>query len=268
MEHQVKSPIVLLTDFGNSDYYVAMMKGVIGSIAPDCGIIDLSHKIEPYNVGQAAFLLSVSHKYFPVGTIFVVVVDPQVGTSRKPIAVEADGQYYIGPDNGFASYVVEDSAAARAFTLSNKGLHLTTVSNTFHGRDVFAPVAAHLFNGISPDTVGEAIEPASLVRLAGNRRITERAEAMVGEVVIIDNYGNLITNIHSGALADGERDGSSITIETASRTIKGLKNTFGDVPKGELLAYTGSLGYLEIAVNGGNAAGLIDAFPGMKVFVK
>jgi len=259
--------IVLLTDFGDSDIYVGVMKGVIKTIHPRAEFVDITHNIEPQNVRQAAFALFNAYRYFPPGTIFLVVVDPGVGSTRKPIAVQASSHTFIAPDNGVLSYVLSELEGIRIVELSNAVYQLYPPSNTFHGRDIFAPAAAHIAVGTPLERLGPFVErifklPVPHLRLEGNR--------VSGQVIHIDHFGNVMTNI-------GRLDwltptqlrlepritelSTPMLMETAHATvaineqsITDFFQSYGLAPRGSAFALVDSNGNLEIAVNQGSAA--------------
>lgn len=255
--------IVLTTDFGTADAYVGVMKGVILGINPSASIIDLSHDVAPQNILQAAFILGTSHKFFPDGSIHVVVVDPGVGTHRRPLLLVTPTAQLLAPDNGVLSHMIAEHLKTypekagvvslpeplSAFHLNKSNYWLEPVSNTFHGRDVFAPVAAHLSLGVPPEEVGEPVEECSWLP---SPRPSIQGDAIVGEVIYIDRFGNLVTNIpEDGMLA------TTNSVEVKGRKIHGLSRTFHDdsyQASDGLLALVGSHGYLEIAVKDGSAA--------------
>ena len=268
--------IVLTTDFGSSDAYVGVMKGVILGINPNATIIDLTHEIAPQDLRQGAFVLGLNHSYFPLGAIHVTVVDPGVGTARKPIVLETPAATFIAPDNGLLSEVVKDYVAVDAWNFENQGTvalaaplkcwelansvyQRSPVSNTFHGRDIFAPAAAHLSLGVKPEGFGPAVHeviyrPLPEPFLVGN--------AVIGQVIYTDRFGNLITNISGSWLGEIVEAGDVVVVEIGSRRIDGLSRTFhdGDLASDgppdslPLVALVGSNGYLEVAVRDGNAA--------------
>ena len=237
--------LTLTTDFGTSDYYVGAMKGAARAIAPNARLIDISHQIPPQNVLAAAFVLSHAAREFPPGTVHLAVVDPGVGTMRRPIAVAAADQFWIGPDNGLFSFVLND---ARAHHIANKALFSSRPSHTFHGRDIFAPIAARLSAGLDLAEVGPPIcDPVILPEVAAHKS----AERIVGRIIHIDHFGNLVTNI---AAADLEPLGTAINIRLGNHALTGLSRTYGDVAEDTPLALIGSVDLLEISVNGGSAA--------------
>ena len=250
--------ITLTTDFGNKDHYVGSMKGVIYSINPDAIITDITHDIPAHDVFHAAFVLKNFVPYFPKETVHVVVVDPGVGTSRKPIAMEADGRFFVGPDNGVFSYVILGTDSSRAYEISNPKYFLPRVSYTFHGRDIFAPVAAHLSLGISIEDLGKRLLNPFALQITepeiGDREIS-------GEVIFEDTFGNLITNIPGGMVDSASR------LYVCDIVINGVSKSYSEAPEGELLAIIGSSGFLELSVNRGRASDLIKC-KSRKVYVR
>jgi Uncharacterized conserved protein len=246
----VKRIITLTTDFGLKDPYVGAMKGVILSINSDILITDITHEIPSYDVFKGAFALRNFYRYFPEGTIHVVVVDPGVGGRRKPIAVEADEGMFVGPDNGIFSFIYSESKTVKVVEISNPRYVLANVSSTFHGRDIFAPAAAHLSLGVPVDNLGEKV--ANPVKLP-IKEPEVRENEIIGEIIYTDNFGNLVSNIPDDLIKPGSR------IYVGKSIIKGTSKSYSDVPKGELLAIIGSSGFLEISVNQGRASEVIDA---------
>jgi len=246
--------ITLLTDFGTSDGYIGAMKGVILSINPNAIVVDISHEIQPQNIQQAAYVLDTVHPYYPESTIHVVVVDPGVGTERQAVILKTPRAFFIAPDNGVLSPVAEDRVETIAIT--NPDYWLSQVSTTFHGRDIFAPVAAHLSLGISPDRFGEII--SSLVTLANPQPEIEPNGTVIGQVIHIDHFGNLITNIKGDDLPQ-----TDFFVEIKSLVIHRLSSSYAEGDG--LLALVGSNGYLEIGVKNGNAAACLGAECGERV---
>ncbi|MFZ5758730.1 MAG: SAM hydrolase/SAM-dependent halogenase family protein [Thermodesulfobacteriota bacterium] len=248
----MKTPtITLTTDFGLSDEYVGVMKGVILSRCPTAVIVDITHQIRPQDIRRAALLLAATHRFFPVGTIHVVVVDPGVGTSRRIVLIEVTDQFFLLPDNGACSLLPAPQAA---WEVTEKHLFLQPVSPTFHGRDIFAPVAAALAGGLSAAHTGPAIDPAGLTRLALPTLHIE-ANELCGAVIDIDHFGNLITNIDRAsakAFSRGELD--RLTVTVGSQIIPTISLTYGSNKIGEAVALFGSRDLLEIGINRGNAA--------------
>jgi len=245
----LKAIITLTTDFGTKDHYVGAMKGVILGINPDVSVIDITHEVGKYNVTEAALKLSNFYSYFPQGTVHVVVVDPGVGGSRKPLVLESDGYYFIGPDNGVFSLLFRRDKEARAFEISNPDYMLENVSGTFHGREIFAPASAHISLGARPEDMGTAVsDPVELdypePELSGGE--------IRGRVIYADSFGNLVTNIPSLLIAPGSK------VYVGRFTIYRISNTYADVREGELVALAGSSGLLEISVNQGSASEVIN----------
>lgn len=240
--------ITLTTDFGQADGYVAAMKGVIFSICPQAQVVDISHGVQPQAVQEAAYLLAFAAPYFPPGTVHVAVVDPGVGTQRRAVAVHCGRALYVAPDNGVLHLALEQDPAREAVELLEPRFHRPEVSATFHGRDIFAPAAAHLACGADLHEMGPAIAATDLCPLPLARAEKEGASRWQARVLHIDRFGNLITNLRAGDAA------APLTLTAGGVRIEGLSRTFADVAVGELLAYAGSGGYLEIAVRQGSAA--------------
>ena len=238
---KMRALVTLLTDFGTLDGYVGAMKGVILSRAPDATLVDLTHDIPPHDVWSGAWALREAARSFPAGAIHVAVVDPGVGTARRPILVEHAGQVFVGPDNGVLSLA---SSGGRARHLDRSELHHPQVSRTFHGRDIFAAVAGHLAAGLPPADCGTPI--ADWLRLE-ELAPSSAANGVRGAVIHVDRFGNLVTNITT--LAAGAR----VEVEGGPSAVP-LRATFGDVAPGEWVAYLGSSGRLELAVREGSAA--------------
>ena len=245
---QRAAPIVTLTtDFGEGDYYVGAMKGVILGIAPEAQLVDISHQIPPQDVLAAAFVLRHAAREFPPGTVHIAVVDPGVGTRRRPLALQSRGHLWVGPDNGLFSFVF-DRADSRVHEIARADLGRPDLSSTFHGRDLFAPLAAHLCRGLDLADVGPPL--ADPVRLAESAPC-KSADRIAGHIVHIDGFGNLVSNIAAADLAPW---GSALRIRLGDYVLTELCRTYEDVESGAPLALIGSAGLLEIAVNGGNAA--------------
>jgi S-adenosylmethionine hydrolase len=254
--------ITLLTDFGTKDPYVAVMKGVIYRIVPDVIIVDITHEIQPGNIQQGSFVLSWVYAYFPPGTIHLAVVDPGVGTSRHGLIVQTENAFFVLPDNGLISEVIRRVPPVEIICLTEKQFWLNPVSNTFHGRDIFAPVAAHLASGVPPSMMGIQFQDITLLPsfLPG----ANPDGSIEGKVVYIDRFGNCITNIHRDLIAAREE----VTVDVCGRVIDHIVTTYGDAKKGELIALIGSGEYLEIATKDGNASLLFNISAGDKVVVR
>ncbi|MHB8645132.1 MAG: SAM hydrolase/SAM-dependent halogenase family protein [Thermomicrobiales bacterium] len=258
--------VTLTTDFGLRDSYVAQMKGMILRTALRVTIVDVTHAISRHSIVQAAFVIADLWRMYPDGTAHVVVVDPGVGTDRRPIALEVDGQYFVGPDNGLFSHVL---AAAEREGLSWRGVVLTNpdywrvrdISATFHGRDIFAPAAAHLVNGTHLPHLGDPLDHP--VRLA-LPSYEEAGGTIRGEIIYVDSFGNCVTNIPARILPPRA---PGVTVACGPLAALPLASTYGMVGEGEPLALIGSHGYLEIAVRLGNAASDIGLDTGTPVVV-
>ena len=242
--------ITLLTDFGTKDSYVAEMKGVILGICPSADIVDISHEVDKFSIRMGAYILASATRYFPKGTINVAVVDPGVGTRRRGLCVETAHGFYVGPDNGLLALATQNQGIKRTHVIRNHQFMLSNVSSTFHGRDVFAPVAAHLANGIKPSNLGPETKKILVPKFATVVRDRNR---VVGEVIHIDAFGNTVMNIAKREI--GTRTGRRLRFKTDAREIE-LKfyKTYGEVEPGEPLTLIGSHGFLEIAVNQGDAS--------------
>ena len=247
--------ITLTTDFGTSDTYVGIMKGVILSINPKAQIVDLTHAIPPQDIYEAAFSIYAARSYFPKGTIHIIVVDPGVGSDRQAIVSHIDNALFVCPDNGVLSYLLHSAENAGAHpidsvAIQNAAYYLPEVSNTFHGRDIFAPVAAHLSLDVPLDDIGPPVK--TLVRLP-IPKIDTSGDTLIGQIIKIDRFGNLITNISKGAFEAFLNDDVNYEIRVGSASLNRLHSAYADAEIGEPLAIMGSLALLEIAVNGGNA---------------
>jgi S-adenosyl-L-methionine hydrolase (adenosine-forming) len=240
--------ITLTTDFGYRDSFVGIMKGVIAGINPDAQVIDLTHGIPPQDVMAGALSLRHSVKYFPLGTIHVVVVDPGVGGTRRPLLIEVAGNYFIGPDNGVLSLALDGAEPEQIIQLTNAKYQLKGPGATFHGRDIFAPVAAHLSLGVPPASFGEPL--SSFVKLRIPKVVREQKQ-LVGEILYIDGYGNLFTNISEHDLTGLSDNGFAVAI--GSVTIRGLASSYDSVEVNDLAALINSWGVLEIAAYRGSA---------------
>jgi S-adenosylmethionine hydrolase len=247
-ERGMRRIITLTTDFGLKDHYIGAMKGVILSINPDALIADITHEIPPHDVFRGAFVLRNFYRYFPQGTVHAVVVDPGVGSGRKPIAVEADKNIFVGPDNGVFTFVYRESKSVSVFEISNPKYILPSVSFTFHGRDIFAPVAGHLSLGVSIEDLGKKLKKPVLLPV---KEPKVGREEIIGEVIYIDSFGNLVTNIPANLIEPESR------VHIGKRIIRGISKSYADVREGEILAIIGSSGFLEISVNRGRASDVI-----------
>jgi S-adenosylmethionine hydrolase len=248
------SVITLITDFGLKDGNVGVMKGVIWDIAPSVKVADISHKIQPQNILEASLILLRSAPYFPDGSIHVVVVDPGVGTARRQIAAKLGLHYFVGPDNGVVTMLlerVESHGMPVSFCHTNNSKYwLPDVSHVFHGRDIFAPVSAHIAAGINLEELGTTIENPIRIHYP---RPMKSADGLRGEVIHIDNFGNISSNIHVEHIIELSKK-ENITICVSGVKVQGLVQTFGERALGELVALFGSTGNLIVSVVNGNAA--------------
>jgi S-adenosylmethionine hydrolase len=258
--------ITLLTDFGGSDPFIGMMKGVILGINPEAVIVDLCHGTTAHDASEAAFLLATSYWYFPKGTIHVAVVDPGVGGPRRPILAACEGHLFVGPDNGLLGPIAEKGGPSCVRAITADRYFLQPVSATFHGRDIFAPVAGHLSLGAEPDEFGHPID--DYVRLTLPRPLQSGAGSIRGEVLHVDRFGNLVSNI---AREDLERVTSggpttALRVKIAGRALP-IVAYYSQVALGEPGAVIGSAGYLEIFVHQGDGSRLLRAGRGSEVLV-
>jgi S-adenosylmethionine hydrolase len=241
--------ITLTTDFGLSDPYVAMMKGVILTINPGAQIVDISHKIRAGSIIQAAGLVHETFSFFPRGTVHVAVVDPGVGSERRVLGMEAGGHSFVGPDNGIFWPIIEDHKRTRIIHLTESKYFLPSVSHTFHGREVFAPAAAHLSQGVSLKRMGSELSNPVKLHVP---KPQEEGGVLYGQITRVDNFGNLISNIHRRDL-ESFLESFEPVIEVGDLTIKRLRPIYADAQEGEPLALINSSDWLEIAVNLGRA---------------
>jgi len=252
--------ITLTTDFGLSDHYVGAMKGVILGIAPGARMVDLSHQVTPYEIPEAAFLLAQAYPCFPKGTVHVVVVDPGVGTARRPILAEAAGQVFVAPDNGVLTMVYSrEEHKVRAITAER--YFRKPVSRTFHGRDIFAPVAAHLARGTRPAAMGKLI--SDYLRLDFERPVRTGKRIWTGTVLKIDHFGNVITNFRPGDMPDLATH--SWVLALGPHRVSYLASNYAQCAPGEFFLILGSSGYYEISLSEASAARALGCGPGAPV---
>lgn len=242
--------IALLTDFGTRDHYAGTMKGVALSLCPDATLVDITHDIPPHDVLGGALELAASYKYFPAGTIFLTVVDPGVGSQRRAIAADAGGYRFVAPDNGVLTFVLKEAPPKKVVEITERRYARPTVSRTFEGRDRFAPAAAWLAKGIELTGLGRTL--TSWHTLAVPEAVAS-ANQIVGEVLRVDRFGNLVTNVDR-RMFDRFADPGGIDIAVASHSIGKMVATYAEAEAGELCALFGSTDHLEVAVNGGSAA--------------
>ncbi|MBM3285771.1 MAG: SAM-dependent chlorinase/fluorinase [Candidatus Eisenbacteria bacterium] len=249
MKHEPSRVVTLATDFGTKDSYVGTMKGVIHSICKGAVIVDLTHQIGHQDLMEASFVLESSYRFFPPGTVHMVVVDPGVGTKRRAIVVDVPDCLFVGPDNGVFSRIYSAHAELEVREIARSEFKLLRTSDTFHGRDVFAPVAAHLANGVRPADLGPIVRDP--VRCEP-RRPAVWQDQISGEVIYIDSFGNLVTNI-TREVFDAVTAGRTFRVTTNGKAIESISRSYEDVPRGKALAIFGSMQLLEIAIHGGRA---------------
>jgi S-adenosylmethionine hydrolase len=243
--------ISLTSDFGLRDPYVAEMKAVILNICPNATIVDVSHEIEKFSVRSGAYVLACASRYFQKNAIHVAVIDPEVGTERRPVVIDAKTGFFVGPDNGVLALAAKKQDIRHVYEITNRKLMLPRISNTFHGRDIFAPAAAHLANGISPADFGPEIDKITCPSFSETIREKDK---LVGEVVYTDDFGNIITNFDKKELKPIHVK-QKLKIELGKRKLKlRLCRTYAEAKINEPLATIGSHNFLEISVNQGNAA--------------
>lgn len=257
--------ITLLTDFGTRDPYVGAMRGVIAGLAPDARVHDVSHEIAPQSVIEAAFVLRGAYPYFPGGTVHVCVVDPGVGTARRAVALRARGHVFVGPDNGLFSLVLGEDAPDELVVLDRPDAwRVAAPSATFHGRDVFAPVAARIAAGAALADVGTPAGGGAALRVLRWALPIPDADGVRARVVHVDRFGNAVTNVEGDDLAR-RLDGRALKTVAGSAVVRGLARTYADVDPGEPVVLTGSAGLVEVAVRNGNAAELLSLRAGTPV---
>jgi S-adenosylmethionine hydrolase len=249
--------ITLLTDFGTADHFIGTMKGVIASIAPSTPVTDITHEVPPYSISQAAFLLEQSWPYFPKGTIHVAIVDPGVGSERRPLLIEAQGHTFIGPDNGLFSFLLA-TAKPKTRHLNQPKFWLPNPSTTFHGRDIFAPVAAHLAAGIKPTKLGKLIDDPMRSPAILPTRLSRRT--YVGTILHIDRFGNLITNFRTEEFSTLRNRPFSLTVGLIQTEL--FATTYANCPPGELCVIPGSSGFYEVSIANDSAAAATRLAPG------
>jgi hypothetical protein len=243
--------ITLTTDFGLEDPFVGVMKGVILGIAPEVHIVDITHSVPSHDVVRASLILRAGYRFFPEGTVHVVVVDPGVGSLRRPILIATKRYFFIGPDNGVLSLACELEDQAQAFHLTSRKHFLEPVSKTFHGRDVFSPVAAWLSRGVAPDILGERVR--SLVKL-DFPQVRRNGNTLIARVLYADKFGNLVTNISTKDIPAPEEDSLPFVIQLGDREISRLRSSYAEAVPGEIFSIWGSSGLLEISMNQASAA--------------
>lgn len=245
-------PIVtFITDYGTRDHYVGAMKGVLLRLAPTANLVDITHDIEPHNVTQAAFVLRHTLPWYPEGTIHVAVVDPGVGSDRDILLGQYLGQYVIAPNNGLLTFVHREIQADAVHVLENRRYFLSTISPTFHGRDIMAPVAAHLALGVDPSVFGRIADRVEMLPVQSRAQTV--GASLRGEILYVDRFGTMVTNIHGEQLDAFGSDDRAATVWVGADCIGPVRESFSDVAPGEPVALIGGAGLLEIAVNQGRA---------------
>ncbi|MGQ9551538.1 MAG: SAM hydrolase/SAM-dependent halogenase family protein [Candidatus Bathycorpusculaceae bacterium] len=243
--------ITLTTDFGLKDHYVAEMKAVILSISPDTTIIDITHDVEKFNIRMGAYILASATPYFPKGTIHLAIVDPGVGAERRPLLIQTEKSFYIGPDNGLLVLAAKNQNIKHVYELRNPRLMLPKISDTFHGRDIFAPAAAHLANGTPPTEFGPETRRITNPEFA---KIVRKKNVLIAEVLHIDSFGNIITNLKEKDLEKADiKKALTVTMKNVRLNLK-LCKAYSEVGPREPLAVIGSHNFLEISINQGDAA--------------
>lgn len=255
--------LTLTTDFGFEGPYAAAVKGVVLGLAPGTQVVDVCHTIAPQNVLEGAFVLAAIVDAFPEGTVHLAVVDPGVGTDRRMIVASVAGQWFVLPDNGLLSVVARNHAPSGIWEIANPAIRRPKVAPTFHGRDIFAPAAAHLLLGRDPAELGPT--RTKFVSLH-NFQATRDDDGFIGEVIFRDSFGNLITNIHSDWFGEVPRDGW--IVEVAGSRVEGLGLTYAERPPGSLVALVGSSGWVEVSVVNGDAGRLLTAGPGTTIWMR
>ncbi len=235
----------MCSDFGLNDHFPGVMKGVIFSINPDINLVDLTHNLRPFNTARAAFVIKNSYGFFPEHSVHLAVVDPGVGTDRKPLAVSAGGSFFVGPDNGIFTHVFKDFPRFVAYEIKNPKYTLKPVGSTFDGRDIFAPAAAHISLGLNPRMLGPVLENPFLINI--QKPVYLSGKSAEGIVAYVDSFGNLISNIESDGMENPAQ------IEISGFTIDGISGGYSEHKPGKAVAVRGSSGFIEIAVNRGSA---------------
>jgi len=247
--------ITILSDFGCHDEYVGVMKGVILSVCPGVSIVDITHQIDPQDIAQAAYLIPSFYRFFSKGTVHLVVVDPGVGSERDILAANHGGHFFIAPDNGVLTLLMNREKSDTIVRIRNTDNYIKPLSDTFHGRDIFAPIGAHIVNGTGLEELGTKTGIENLILLEDlDCRLSETGE-LVGKIISIDHFGNLITNIDSNRLTNYRKNNPKNRLEIciSSHVIAGLSKTYANADPSSPLALIGSRNYLEIAVKGGSA---------------
>ncbi len=252
--------ITLTTDFRHQDNYVGILKGILAGINPSARVIDITHEIPPFDILAGRYVLENSYLSFPAGTIHLAVVDPGVGTGRKAILIETNQYLFIGPDNGLFSFL-KKSEIVRIISLKNRNYFFCNASATFHARDIFTPAAGFLSLGIDPGQFGPALDQIKRIRQPGFREVKD---GLIASIIYVDRFGNLVSSIKADKLLSGKFEVFLNEVRVGT-----VKKTFGSVPEGKPVCYINSFGYLEIAINGGNACSFfhVDSSPNPKILI-
>jgi S-adenosyl-L-methionine hydrolase (adenosine-forming) len=261
-----KKIITLITDFGTKAGYVGAFKGVILKINPEVSIVDITHEVNPFDVWEGAWVLNSCYEFFPLGTIFLIIVDPGVGGPRKPLLIKSENCYFVGPDNGVFSFIYEKESARGGLEIvhiTDERYFIGKPSSTFHGRDIFAPVAAYVSLGVKIDEFGKRASECFKFKIP-SPQISKNE--IIGEVLYIDGFGNLITNIDQNLVDKIERM-NSLEIIFKRKKIEKISKSYFEGRKREILALVGSTGFLEISANQGNAQRILRAKKGDKVII-
>lgn len=255
--------ITLTTDFGTRDAYVGTIKGIILSMAPRVTLVDITHEIQAHDIMAASFVLAQSAPYFPKDTLHVAIVDPTVGTDRRILAARLGGQYFLLPDNGLITFVAKALPLEEIVTVRNTAyLPPPNISMTFHGRDIFAPLAGHLANGLDLRTLGPRPET---FKLLGLPPVRQDGPTLIGEVVYVDTFGNLITNIPAQLVRDRWAMLDDVCVRCAGRDVGTLQGTYGFVDQDQPLALFNSSDLVEVAINRGRASDVLQAGVGAEI---
>jgi S-adenosylmethionine hydrolase len=255
--------ITLTSDFGNSDHFVGAMRGVILGVNPEAQVVDLCNAVGSFDVLDGALTIAQAYHYFPAGTIHLVVVDPGVGTSRRPLLAITEKHYFIAPDNGVLSLVLEKEERVQVRHITASHYFLTPVSNTFHGRDIFAPCAGWLSKGVAPEKFGDEITDYVRFTIPKPKAVAERT--LKGAVIKVDKFGNLITNLTTEAAPELFAAGGNVKIRVGEAEVTAIRFAYGEGQQGELFGLVNSMGTLEIACHRGSAAQLAKAGRGAEV---
>ena len=264
------SIITLLTDFGTEDAYVGVMKGAIISVNPSAVVVDVCHYIDPQDLIEAAYIIKSSYRYFPKGTIHIIVVDPGVGGNRSIVAVCLSGHIFLAPDNGVLTLLMDEGDLDATVRVENTHYFLNSISQTFHGRDIFAPVASHISKGVPIEELGPHLGMQDLIRLSIPKPYISDKDELIGTIISIDRFGNCISNINENCLNTFVKNGAEkrLEIKIGKTVINSLSRSYTDAGSGYPLAIIGGFGYLEIALNRDNAGRRLNVEKGDTITLK